>query len=272
MGATRPALLPWLRRLRASRNSALSRAGVRCFPWLVLFTWLGIGFWASGWPLSAAAEHPRDGRASVETFSLVAFDPETKEWGVAVASKYLAVGSVVPWARAGAGAIATQALVNTTYGPDGLEQLAQGKSAAEVIGFLTGKDSGRDYRQVGIVDAAGRAAAFTGKKCNPWAGQRTGKHYACQGNLLTGPEVVEGMARAFEGAQGPLAWRLVAALEAGEKAGGDKRGKQAAAILVVRAKAGPNGFGDRLIDFRVDDHAKPIEELARLLALRLHRP
>jgi uncharacterized Ntn-hydrolase superfamily protein len=206
------------------------------------------------------------------TFSIVAYDPEHKQWGVAVASKYLAVGSAVPWARAGAGAVATQALVNTTYGSQGLELLAQGKSAAEVVKHVTDLDKEREARQVGIVDAQGEVAAFSGAGCNAWAGHKIGKHYTCQGNLLAGPQVVEAMARAFEEAKGPFAWRLMASLEAGEKAGGDKRGKQSAAILVVRAGGGPNGLGDRAIDFRVDDHERPVQELARILALRLERP
>src|SRR5216684_1898956 len=206
------------------------------------------------------------------TFSIVAYDPERQEWGVAVASKFLAVGAVVPWAKAGAGAIATQSHANTTYGPKGLELLSQGKSAEEVIKLLTEEDMGKDVRQVGIIDAKGNAATFTGSKCNAWAGGKTGKHYTCQGNILAGEAVVNDMAKAFEEAKGPLAWRLMAALEAAEKAGGDKRGRQSAAILIVRDKAGPNGFNDRYIDLRVDDHEDPIPELARILGKRLKRP
>jgi uncharacterized Ntn-hydrolase superfamily protein len=206
------------------------------------------------------------------TFSIVAYDPATKEWGVAVASKYLAVGAVVPFAKAGVGAVATQSAVNITYGPRGLELLAQGKPAEEVVKTLTDADEGKEYRQLGIVDTKGNVANFTGKSCNAWAGAKSGKQYSCQGNLLTGEKVVEDMAKAFESAEGPLAWRLMAALEAGEKAGGDKRGKQSAAILVVRERAGPNGRGDRYLDFRVDDHKEPVTELARILALRLRRP
>src|SRR6266568_455028 len=206
------------------------------------------------------------------TFSIVAYDAEGQEWGVAVASKFLAVGSVVPWAKAGVGAIATQSHANTTYGPKGLELLSEGKSADEVIKRLTDEDTGKDVRQVGIIDAKGNAATFTGAKCMVWAGGKTGKHYACQGNILAGEAVVDDMAKAFEEAKGALAWRLLAALEAAEKAGGDKRGKQSAAILVVREKGGYSGFNDRMIDFRVDDHATPVQELARILALRLKRP
>jgi len=215
---------------------------------------------------SSARETP------ISTFSIVAHDPERQEWGVGVASKFLAVGSGVPWAKAGVGAIATQSLANTTYGPKGLELLSQGKSAGEVIELLTTPDGDKDNRQVGIIDARGRAATFTGAKCQAWAGGKTGKHYTCQGNILAGPAVVDDMAKAFEEARGPLAWRIMAALEAAEKAGGDKRGKQSAALLVVRDKAGYAGFNDRMIDFRVDDHAQPIQELGRILALQVKRP
>jgi uncharacterized Ntn-hydrolase superfamily protein len=208
----------------------------------------------------------------VSTFSIVAYDPDRQEWGVAVASKFLAVGAVVPWAKAGFGAIATQSHANTSYGPKGLDLLSQGKSAKEVIKLLTEEDPDKDVRQVGIIDGKGKAATFTGSKCTAWAGGKTGEHYACQGNILTGEAVVNDMAKAFEEAKGPLAWRLLAALEVAEKAGGDKRGKQSAAILVVRDKAGYGGFNDRMVDFRVDDHANPVEELARILALRLKRP
>jgi uncharacterized Ntn-hydrolase superfamily protein len=210
--------------------------------------------------------------ASVNTFSIVAYDPDKQEWGVGVASMFLAVGSVVPWAKAGVGAIATQSLANTTYGPKGLELLAQGKSAEEVMKMLTDADKGKANRQVGILDAKGNAATFTGEKCAAWAGGKTGKHYACQGNILAGEAVVNDMAKAYEDAKGPLAWRIIAALEAAEKAGGDKRGKQSAAILVVREGKGYAGFNDRMIDFRVDDHANPIDELGRILALRMKRP
>lgn len=207
----------------------------------------------------------------VHTFSIVAHDPEKQEWGVAVASKYLAVGAVVPWAKAGVGAVATQSYANVFYGSKGLELMAQGKSAAETIKLLTEEDKGKALRQVGIVDAKGEAANFSGDKCNPWAGAKSGKYYTCQGNLLAGENVVDAMAKAFEETKGPLAWRLMAALEAGDQAGGDKRGKQSAAILVVRAAAGPTG-SDRYVDYRVDDHEDPVPELARILALRVKRP
>jgi uncharacterized Ntn-hydrolase superfamily protein len=208
----------------------------------------------------------------VNTFSIVAYDPEKKEWGVGTASKFLAVGSVVPWAKAGAGAVATQSFANVTYGPRGLELLAEGKSAEEVIEALTKDDKGKERRQVGIVDAQGCAATFTGSGCMKWAGGKTGKFCACQGNILAGEAVVADMLKVFEEAKGPLAWRIVAALEAAEKAGGDSRGKQSAALLIVRDKAGYGGGNDRYLDFRVDDHKTPVEELARILTLRIKRP
>jgi uncharacterized Ntn-hydrolase superfamily protein len=208
----------------------------------------------------------------VNTFSIAAYDPDKQEWGVAVASKYLAVGAVVPWAKAGVGAVATQAAVNISFGPKGLELLGQGKSAAEVVKLLTEEDKGRDYRQLGVVDAKGEAATFSGEKCNAWAGGKSGKFYTCQGNILAGEKVIDAMAEAFEKTKGPLAWKLMAALDAGDQAGGDKRGKQSAALLVVRDKAGPNGISDRYLDFRVDDHKDPVPELARILALRVRKP
>jgi uncharacterized Ntn-hydrolase superfamily protein len=220
----------------------------------------------------AAAPAADEAPAVANTFSIVAFDPDKMEWGVAVASKYLAVGSAVPWAKAGVGAVATQASVNTSLGAKGLELLADGKSADETIKALVDSDKGSASRQLGVIDAKGNAATFTGEKCNAWAGGKTGKNYACQGNILKGEDVVNDMAKAFEDAKGPLAWRLVAALEAAEKAGGDKRGKQSAAILVVRDKAGPNGFDDRYVDLRVDDHEDPIPELERILAKKVRKP
>lgn len=222
--------------------------------------------------ISGPAEPPPPPAPEVNTFSIVAHDPDRQEWGVGVASKFLAVGAVVPWAKAGVGAIATQSFANTSYGPKGLELLAQGKSAEEVMKALTEEDKGKEQRQVGIVDAKGNAATFSGTRCQAWAGGKTGKNYTCQGNILAGEAVVNDMAKAFEESKGALAWRIMAALEAADKAGGDKRGKQSAAILVVRDKAGYGGFNDRMIDFRVDDHEKPIEELARILALRLRKP
>jgi uncharacterized Ntn-hydrolase superfamily protein len=177
----------------------------------------------------------------------------------------------VPWARAQAGAVATQALANVTYGPRGLDLLGRGKGAVEVLKLLTRYDPQREDRQVALVDARGVPAAFTGKKCEAWCGEKLGKHHVCLGNLLKGKEVVEEMSAAYEKAKGPLAWRLLAALQAGEKAGGDRRGKQSAAVLVVREKGGYLGLDDRAIDLRVDDHKRPVAELARILALALPR-
>jgi len=201
------------------------------------------------------------------TFSIVAYDPASQEWGVAVQSKFLAVGPIVPWAQAGAGAVATQADANTAYGPEGLAMLAQGLSAQETLDRLVVSDAGRDHRQVGMVDALGRATTFTGKACMDWAGGVTGPGYACQGNILVGPDTVQAMALAFEHSQGELADRLVAALASGQKAGGDRRGQQSAAVLVVRARGGYGGHNDRYVDLRVDDDPQPIRKLKRLLQL-----
>lgn len=203
----------------------------------------------------------------VSTFSIVAFDPNTKELGIAVQSKVVAVGAIVPWARAGVGAIATQSYANTKYGPEGLKLLEQGLDPNEVIKKLTANDSLAPSRQVGIVDAAGRAATFTGNKCNSWAGGRKGKNYTVQGNILTGPEVVDAMAEAFEKAKGELGACLIAALEAGQAAGGDKRGRQSAALLIVREGWGYSGYNDRYRDLRVDDNPEPIKELGRIYEL-----
>ncbi|MCM8750065.1 DUF1028 domain-containing protein [Thermomicrobiaceae bacterium CFH 74404] len=203
----------------------------------------------------------------VSTFSIVARDPVTGDLGVAVQSKFLAVGAVVPWARAGVGAVATQAWANVTYGPRGLEFLAAGYSADEVVARLTGEDPGRAERQVGIVDSQGRAATFTGERCIPWAGSVVGEGFCCQGNILVGPEVVQAMADAYRSTTGTFAHRLVTALEAGQAAGGDSRGQQSAAILIVREGGGYGGGNDRYIDLRVDDHPQPIAELRRLVML-----
>ncbi|MCI0681875.1 MAG: DUF1028 domain-containing protein [Gemmataceae bacterium] len=190
---------------------------------------------------------------------------------MATASRVVAVGAGVPWGQAGAGAIATQSATNVTYGPRGLKLLERGGSAADVVKALTDADRDRDDRQLGIVDAKGRAAQFTGKNCDPWAGARIGTNYVCLGNLLKSKDVIDDMAAAFEKSTGPLAWRLMAALEAGERAGGDRRGKQSAAILVVREPRDP-ADGDHAVDLRVDDHVGPIQELARILALELPKP
>jgi len=201
------------------------------------------------------------------TFSIVACDRERAEWGIAVQSRFLAVGAVVPWARAGVGAIATQAWANVRYGPEGLELLRKGASADDVVKKLTQADARRDDRQVGVVDAAGRSAAFTGSKCLDWAGHQTGPGYACQGNILFAPAVVKGMARAFESTPGDLPERLLAALSAGQREGGDRRGMQSAALLIVRDKGGYDEGSDRWVDIRVDDHPSPIEEVKRLFRL-----
>lgn len=201
------------------------------------------------------------------TFSIVAFDAATRSWGVAVASKFLAAGALVPWGRAGAGAIATQANANLSYGPDGLALLSQGFPAADVVSRLTDPDPERDHRQLGVVDAAGRASSFTGSSCLEWAGSLTGEGYAAQGNILTGPDVVDLMAEEYLRAAGALSHRLVAALRAGDQAGGDRRGKQSAGLRVWRAGAAYGGQLDIEIDLRVDDHPSPATELARLLSL-----
>jgi uncharacterized Ntn-hydrolase superfamily protein len=202
------------------------------------------------------------------TYSIAAFDRDAGRWGVATQSKFLAVGSVVPWAEAGAGAVATQALANPRYGPDGLALLREGAAAAEVVERLTAADAGRDDRQLGVVDAAGGSATYTGRGCLEWAGGRTGEGWAAQGNILVSEATVEALGRAFEEAAGrPLAERLLAALAAAQSAGGDRRGQQSAALLVVERGGGYGGFTDRLVDLRVDDHPAPVDELARLYGL-----
>ncbi len=203
----------------------------------------------------------------LSTFSIVGFDPNTGDLGIAVASKYLAVGAVVPWARAGAGAIATQAFANTSFGPRGLSLLHAGLSAEEVLARLIQEDSGAEERQVGIVDARGRSAAYTGSCTQPWSGHYIGKGFSVQGNLLVGPEVLSAMVEAFQKEEGSLAYRLLQALSAGQRAGGDRRGQQSSALLVVREGRGYAGWNDRYIDLRVDDHPSPVEELCRLYSL-----
>jgi uncharacterized Ntn-hydrolase superfamily protein len=206
----------------------------------------------------------------VATFSIVGADPEAGEVGVAVASRFFAVGSVVPHAAAGAGAVATQSYANTTFGPRGLSQLARGLTPQAVLDSLLAGDADPQRRQVGIVAADGRSATYTGSQCLAWAGGRSGPGYAAQGNILAGGEVVAAMERSFLASAGkPLAERLAAALAAGDAAGGDSRGKQSAALLVARARAGYGGFTDRAVDIRVDDHPEPIAELTRLLGIAL---
>lgn len=201
------------------------------------------------------------------TFSIVARDPQAGELGIAVQSKFLAVGAVVPWAKAGVGAIATQAWANTSYGPQGLDLLANGLSAVEALEQLLNSDEGRAERQVGIIGVSGLPATYTGTQCLSWAGGHIGEHYTCQGNILVSEDTVLAMAHTFEETSGLLCDRLVAALAAGQAAGGDSRGQQSAALLVVREKGGYSGLNDRFIDLRVDDHPTPINELQRILQL-----
>jgi uncharacterized Ntn-hydrolase superfamily protein len=207
-------------------------------------------------------------RAIVATYSIVACDLEAGQWGVATQSKFLAVGSVVPWAVPGVGAVATQAYANPRYGPQGLQLLAQGLSAAEVIDRLTGADDGRAERQVGVVDAQGSGATYTGSDCLDWAGGLAGPGFAAQGNILVGEETVAALATTFTATDGqPLAERLLECLAAAQAAGGDRRGQQSAALLVVERAGGYAGLSDSLVDLRVDDHEQPVAELARLYAM-----
>jgi uncharacterized Ntn-hydrolase superfamily protein len=205
----------------------------------------------------------------IATFSIVAYDPDKQEWGVAVQSKFMAAAAVVSWAKAGAGGVATQSFANLAYGPVGLEMMAQGMSAEQTIYALTQSDEGRAQRQVGVVDRSGRAAAYTGEDCHDWAGHIVGEGFTCQGNILI-PGTVEAMAKTFEqkrGRSGELADWLVAALAAGQEAGGDSRGRQAAGVLVVRENGGYGGRTDRYIDLRVDDDPYPIRKLQELLTM-----
>jgi uncharacterized Ntn-hydrolase superfamily protein len=197
------------------------------------------------------------------TFSIAAMDPQTDEWGVAVASRVLDVGYIVPWVKADVGAVATQALSNPYLGPWALEELAQGKSADEVLKIVLAKDTLPEDRQLGIVDNKGRAASHTGKNTNAWAGHKTAPNVAVQGNILTGPEVVDSMLAVFQRTQGPLAERLLSALEAGEKAGGDSRGKQSSCLVVMTKRGGYLGVDDRLVDLKVVDNPEPVKELRR---------
>lgn len=203
----------------------------------------------------------------LHTFSIVACDPAEPAWGVAVASKFLAAGALVSWARAGAGAVATQAFAKVSFGPQGLDLMQNGLSAQETLDRLLAGDPEREHRQVGCVDAQGGSAAFTGQDCFAWAGHRVGTGYTCQGNILTGPETLDAMARAFQATPGDLAGRLVAALRAGDTAGGDRRGKQSVAVVVVKPGGGYGGDNDRYLDLRVDDHPDPVTRLAELLDL-----
>jgi uncharacterized Ntn-hydrolase superfamily protein len=203
----------------------------------------------------------------ISTYSIAACDLDRGQWGVAKQSKFLAVGSVVPWAEPGVGAVATQAYANPRYGPDGLALLRQGLSAEEVVGRLTEADDGRNERQLGVVDAQARGATYTGSACLDWAGGRVGNGYAAQGNILVSGDTVEALAGSFEASEGSLAERLIEALAAAQAAGGDKRGQQSAALIVVERDGGYAGLSDVLVDLRVDDHEAPIEDLRRLYGL-----
>jgi len=202
------------------------------------------------------------------TFSIVALDPATGDLGVAVQSKFLAVGAVVPWARAGVGAVATQSYANVTYGPEGLDHLAAGRTATETLRRLTAADELREERQVGVVDARGGSASHTGRNCFAWAGGRLGDGFAAQGNILAGPSVVDGLADTFLAGGRPFPELLVDCLVAADAAGGDRRGRESASLLVVRSGGGYGGGNDRWIDLRVDHHDDPIGELGRLLDLQ----
>ncbi|MDF1862699.1 MAG: DUF1028 domain-containing protein [Verrucomicrobiales bacterium] len=215
-------------------------------------------------PASAQAGDP-----PVATFSIVAVDPATGEIGVAVQSKIVGVGSIVPFAKAGVGAVATQSFANTGYGPLGLRSLEAGLTSERTIEILTADDPLRERRQVGVINAEGKGANFTGEECHGWSGGRVGENFAIQGNILAGPEVVEAMAEAFETTGGVLAERLLASLKAGQEAGGDKRGRQSAGLLIVREGWGYGGVDDQFRDIRVDDHETPIAELERVY--RKHR-
>lgn len=203
----------------------------------------------------------------IATFSIVGFDPQEQAWGIAVASKFPAVGAVVPWAAAGSGAVATQSYANTSFGPRALATMGEGLDARQALEALLRDDAERETRQVGLVDRAGNAATFTGSACHAWAGGVCGECFAAQGNILHGSQTIEAMARVFSGTPGDLPDRLMEALLAGDRAGGDRRGKQSAAILVVKQAGGYGGYNDRWIDYRVDDAEDPVPALKELLKL-----
>jgi uncharacterized Ntn-hydrolase superfamily protein len=214
--------------------------------------------------------HGRRRRAGalVATYSIVACDLEASQWGVATQSKFLGVGSVVPWAEPQVGAIATQAYANPRYGPEGLALLREGLSAEEVVERLASGDEGRDHRQVGVVDGKGGSATYSGSQCMEWAGGRTGPCYAAQGNILVSAETVDAIAETFERTTGaPLAERLMDCLDAAQAAGGDRRGQQSAALLVVERDGGYAGLSDSVVDLRIDEHERPLEELRRIYAM-----
>jgi len=230
--------------------------------WFLIFSALPAGAQVSQASAPAAEEADR----VMATFSIVAYDADKKEWGIAVQSKYFCVACAVPWAEAGVGAVATQAFVNISFGPKALALLKSGFNAEQALKALLDADPQGDRRQLAIIDAQGNIAVHTGPRCLSWAGHKKGPNYTVQGNILASEEVVSGMARAFEQAEGELADKLVAALEAGQAGGGDSRGQQSAALLVVRAGAGPGGT-DRYLEIRIDDHDTPIAELRRLLSM-----
>jgi uncharacterized Ntn-hydrolase superfamily protein len=203
----------------------------------------------------------------IATYSIAACDLDAGHWGVATQSKFLGVGSVVPWAEPGAGAVATQAYANPRYGPQGLALLREGLSAEDVVERLTAADDGRDHRQLGIVDCEGRAATYSGAECLDWAGGRTGECYAAQGNILVSAATVDAIVETFEASSGPLAERLLECLDAAQSAGGDRRGQQSAALLVVERDGGYAGLSDEVINLRVDEHPRPLEELRRIYEL-----
>ncbi|MBG9542321.1 DUF1028 domain-containing protein [Cytobacillus firmus] len=202
------------------------------------------------------------------TFSIIGYDQKEKEWGIAVQSKFLGVGAVVPFAKAGIGAVATQSYANTSYGPRALQLMEEGKTAEEALEIITKDDPEKELRQVGLLDSMGNPATFTGEGCYDWAGGMTGPHFAAQGNILVDEKTVEAMGQTFISTDGTLAERLLAALNAGQAAGGDSRGQQSAALLVVKEAGGYGGFNDRYIDLRVDDHPEPISELIRIYHLQ----
>jgi uncharacterized Ntn-hydrolase superfamily protein len=203
----------------------------------------------------------------VATYSIAACDLDAGQWGVGTQSKFLGVGSVVPWAQPHVGAIATQAYANPRFGPDGLALLREGLSAEEVVERLTAADEGRDHRQLGIVDGEGRGASYTGPECMDWAGGRTGRCYAAQGNILVSAATVNAIAETFEASEGPLAERLIDCLDAAQAAGGDRRGQQSAALLVVERDGGYASLSDEVVDLRVDEHPRPLEELRRIFVM-----
>jgi uncharacterized Ntn-hydrolase superfamily protein len=206
--------------------------------------------------------------ATVATYSIVACDLDAGQWGVAVQSKFLGVGAIVPWAEPHVGAIATQAFANPRYGPEGLALLRDGLSAEAAVERLTAADDGRAQRQLGVVDGEGRSATFTGAECNAWAGGRSGDGYAAQGNILVSAATVDALADTFERSAGTsLSERLLDCLDAAQAAGGDSRGQQSAALLVVQRDAGYAELSDSLVDLRIDDHERPLEELRRLYDL-----